>query len=314
MIAPQPKLIATLQKHKKWFIALFLIALIALAIFIFVSDQDHPANTEGGFNSQLQNKSGAGKANVVEDIASSPDVAAQPSNDADSQLLSQADDASVAKEFCMVDSIKFSFPYLYVNTFTNLRSETCDTKSLYEMNLASVWAQLVTLENSDNVLRSGPFGYAMTKNLSFSDHQFIYIGVQRFTQYSTLRLGITDLIKNPAMLFGRDITKALAFYPLKTKENISIYYAPNQMTHALVDPKGTVYLLSAFNKRLLPELNRDNLSVISELITPPKGWKFVSEKITKPLFINKRSEGGYRNVRLVDNLGNLYIELTDQEK
>jgi hypothetical protein len=314
MIAPQPKLIATLQKHKKRFIALFLIVLIALTIFILVADQDHPAKTEGELSSQLQKKSGTGKADLVEDIAASPNVAVEPSNDADNQLLSQADDASVAEEFCMVDSIKFDFPYLYVKTFTNLRSETCNTKSLYDMNLASIKAQLITLEDSKNVLRSGPFGYAMTKNLSFSDHPFIFIGVQRFTQYSSLRLGITDVIKNPAMIFGGDITRALAFYPLKTKENISIYYAPNQMTHALVDPKGTVYLLSAFNKRLLPELNRDNLSVISEMINPPKGWKFVSEKITKPLFINKRSEGGYRNVRLVDNLGNIYIKLSEEEK
>ena len=314
MVTPQSSLISTLQKRKKWLIALFLIASIGLAISIFITDKESPVNTKGELNRQLNKKAGAGGSDLVDKIAQSPNLTYQSNDAVEKELLSQTGDASVSEEFCMVDSIKFNFPYMVISTFTNLKNEACDTKSLYGMNISSIKAQLIPIEHAQSVTRSGPFGYAMTKNLSFSDHPFIYIGIQRFTQYSTLRLGIMDVIKNPSLIFGDDIIRALAFYPLKTKENISIYFAPDKMAHALVDPQGTVYLLSAFNKRLLPELNRENLSVISGLIDPPKGWKFVSEVISKPIYINKRSDGGYRNVRVVDNLGNIYIMLSEEHK
>lgn len=307
MTKASPSLICRLKQSKKRLALLFICLLAASTVLILLLGTPQEATEDHSqmeLNASMKKNANSDSGKLI-DIGEKDD----PNSQEMQKLLSQTDAPSVAMDLCLANSIKLSFPYVYITSYSNLKNDPCDSRAFYMMNLASLKAQLETVDKPNKVTRLGPLNYAMTKNLSYSEQPYIHIGVQKFTQYAKIRLGPLDILKNPSIITGGDITKDLAFYPLRTQESISLYWAPDQDAHALVDPDGVVYLLTTFNKKLLPELNRNNLGVLRGLITPPPGWKFVTEKITKPIYINHQSESGFTNTRLTDNLGNIYIKL-----
>jgi hypothetical protein len=212
---------------------------------------------------------------------------------------------------CQIAAVTFNFPNIEATTLQNLRIQSCNVKEFKAISLASIAAQLATKFKPFLTSAAGPYRGTATKDLFKSSSPFIYIGSQRFTEAYKVKIGILDLIKHPEFVLGGDIFQDALYYPLYTKENVSLFWSPGKIAYCLVNPKGEVFIMTHYSLELFPDLNLDNLEDLKALLLIPKNWKFIKAPIIKPVWINHSIAEGFTVVRLVDNLGNFYLKLNN---
>jgi len=210
-------------------------------------------------------------------------------------------------ETCMLTAVSFQFPNIISKTYTNRRDKSCDVESFNNMNGASVKAQLETTNTPFQTGKIGPYRDTATKNLSTSSFPFIYVGNQRYSISFEVKIGLLDIIKHPEFALGGSIFSDATYYPLKARQNLNLFWAPGDPAYCLVTPDGRIYLMTQYSAALLPQLNRDNLEILSRLLVLPTGWKFIKVMVTKPVWITDSYENGFIVEKLFDNLGNFYV-------
>jgi len=210
-------------------------------------------------------------------------------------------------ETCMLTAVSFNFPHIVSKTYTNRRDKSCDVDGFNTMNGASVRAQLETNNSPFQTGKTGPYRDTATKNLSTSSFPFIYVGNQKYSISFEVKISFLDIIKHPEFALGGSIFSDATYYPLKARQNLNLFWAPGDPAYCLVTPDGRIYLMTQYSAALLPNLNRDNLEILSRLLVLPTNWKFVKVMVTKPVWITDSYENGFIVEKLFDNLGNFYV-------
>lgn len=213
------------------------------------------------------------------------------------------------RDICMVISVSFVFPEIIANAYENIKSEDCDRGSFDEMNLASARAQLQTITNSFQTYSSGPYRSTATKDLSASSDSFIYMGSQKYAIFFAIKIGFIDFLKHPQFALGGNLVNKALYYPLSTKQNLSLFWSPGEPIYCLVDPSGKHYLMTMYSAQLLEGLNRNNLLVLNKLLVVPPGWKFKRYELKKPIWLTRNVNDGYVLENVIDNLGNFYTRI-----
>lgn len=208
---------------------------------------------------------------------------------------------------CMLTAVSFQFPNIISKTYTNRRDKSCDVAGFNDMNGASVKAQLGTNNSPFQTGKIGPYRDTATKNLSTSSFPFIFVGNQKYSISFEVKVGLLDIIKHPEFALGGSIFSDATYYPLKARQNLNLFWAPGDPAYCLVTPDGRIYLMTQYSAALLPQLNRNNLEILSRLLVLPSNWKFIKVIVTKPVWITDSYENGFIVEKLFDNLGNFYV-------
>lgn len=230
-------------------------------------------------------------------------------------LMESPPEYSIARDFCMLTTIGFSFPYIVSNSYETIKSQNCDQKSFNAMNLASVRAQLETSTHQFQTHASGPYRTTATKDMSGSSEPYTYIGAQKYANFFSIKIGIIDLLKHPEFALGGNLVTKALYYPLRTRQNLSLFWSPGEQIYCLIDPKGKHYLMTWYSAQLFEGLNRSNLISLNKLLVLPPGWRFVQLDLNKPVWLTRNVNDGYAVETVIDNLGNFYtkIELVNGE-
>jgi len=80
-----------------------------------------------------------------------------------------------------------------------------------------------------------------------------------------------------------------------------------------VSDKGEIFVMTGINHRIALGERGVHLKNLGEYLNLPKGWKFESKELTRALTMNSHVLENADFKRMIDEFGNLYIDLKDSD-
>jgi hypothetical protein len=220
---------------------------------------------------------------------------------------------SVADEtYCDVIAINRGIGWVTSVNYSTFKVGKCSVESILSLTAASVSAQMATISEYDHVLVTGPYYYTMSINSTQVFNPFISLGDLRFTAVSRSEFNLLDAIKNPKEAW-RWYQGQVAYNPIRTFGDVNFIWFSGARVYMLVSDKGEIFVMTGINHRIALGERGVHLKNLGEYLNLPKGWKFESKELTRALTINSHVLENADFKRMIDEFGNLYIDLKDSD-
>lgn len=209
--------------------------------------------------------------------------------------------------FCLVSSVRFEFPNLFIDTYKTDVNIECTNNLLATLKNTSIKAQLTALDANKYVDVSGPNHRTMQNSITEPQFPYIYLGRFKVFPIGSVKISLTELIRPSYLFTSGSYIRDIPYTVLYSKQNLHAMWNIGDILHTLISPDGKVFVMTSYSRQSLTNLNNRNLYKIGQFLDLPKGWEFKAYKLDRPLIIRFREIDGYVTPRLIDGYGNLYI-------
>jgi|GEM_PF-1108088 len=211
-------------------------------------------------------------------------------------------------KYCDVIAVNRGLGWVKTVNYSTFKVGNCSFESVSTLTSASARAQMATIEEYDHVLVTGPYYYTMSINSSQVFNPYISLGDLRFTAVSRSEFNLLDAIKRPKEAL-RWYQGQVAYNPIRTFGDVNFIWFSGVQVYLLVSDNREMFIMTGFNHKVAFGKHGVDLKNLGEYLNPPKGWKFVSKELTRPLTINSHVLANAEFKRVIDEFGNLYIDL-----
>ena len=208
---------------------------------------------------------------------------------------------------CQIFAIDFSLLSTKVKSYSTYDLTQCSDEKFAPFTSTSVGAQLKTLSPNSSFWLGGPYYQMADIDMSKVGSPFMDVGKLRFALNSRAKLDLLDVLMNPALLKSWWF-KQIRYVPLPTQQELEMYWLKGSTVYELTSPLGDVYVMAWGTKLFQDQKNSINLSNLSQYLSLPEGWSFNIRTLDANLFVFVRQEIGYVYARVLDQLGNIYVQ------
>ena len=187
--------------------------------------------------------------------------------------------------------------------------ENCDEKHFNQLTIASINAQLRAVQQPLFIIQGAAHHYLMDVNLASLPKPFVRIGELKMSPVGYVDVQIHDLIMSKGLREGSIVGSEYTPFPLTS--NIHYIWNIGKPVHRLVAPNGDRYVMFGYTNRVLKDINKDNLALISPMLTLPANWKYESYLLDRTLTIKTDPSNDFTLNVLFDDAFNMYIQSTD---
>ena len=136
---------------------------------------------------------------------------------------------------------------------------------------------------------------------------FIDVGMLRFALSAVGKFDWLDALKQPASL-KTWWSKQMRYIPFQTRQELELIWFKGSEIYELVSPTGEVYQMAWVTQAFMSRQGQINPSNLSDYLNLPVGWSFRIRTLSANNIIFVNQEAGFTNARIVDQLGNIYIQ------
>lgn len=224
--------------------------------------------------------------------------------------LSYADKYAIT---CLIYTYKRHFMSVRVSIFSTYKSEPCDPSWFRRITGASIGAQLATTVPYDYIIEAGPHAQLMDINTTPLEQRSIPIGDLEFAQVAIADIGITDVFKH----FGSwkrwlaDQTNYTFVYMDATN---FFKWNPGSIIYKIVTDTNRTFVMThiALNDKIMNQVELELMANdMGEKLNLPQGWRYESQALKKILTFNQKQFDKKPTARMVDEFGNIYVEILD---
>ena len=214
---------------------------------------------------------------------------------------------------CLIYTYKRQLLSVRVSIFSTYKSEPCDPSWFRRITGASIGAQLATTVPYDYIIEAGPHAQLMDINTTPLEQRSIPIGDLEFAQVAIADIGITDVFKH----FGSwkrwlaDQTNYTFVYMNATN---FFKWNPGSIIYKIVTDTNRTFVMThiALNDKIMNQVELDLMANdMGEKLNLPQGWRYESQALKKILTFNQKQFDKKPTARMVDEFGNIYVEILD---
>lgn len=214
---------------------------------------------------------------------------------------------------CLIYTYKRHFTSVRVNIYSTYKSEPCDPAWFRRITGASIAAQLATTVPFDYIIEAGPHAQLMDINTSPLEKKTIPIGDLEFAQTAYADVGLTDVVKH----FGSwkrwlaDQTNYTFVYMEATN---FFKWNPGSIIYKIVTDTNRTFVMThiALNDKIMNQVELDLLANdVGQMLNLPKGWRYETQALKKILTFNQKEFDKKPTARMVDEFGNIYVEILE---
>lgn len=192
--------------------------------------------------------------------------------------------------------------------YSTFRVGTCDVKRIDALTAASAKAQMATLGVYDQVLVTGPYYFTMDVNATQVENPYISLGDLRFAEVSRSEFTLFDAIRRPDEAL-RWYNQETAYNPIRTTGDINFIWFAGTKIHVLTSHHGEVFVMTGVDHEIAFGQNGIRVQNLGSYLNLPEGWTFQSMRLKRVLSLNSHVLADTQFDRLIDEFGNLYIQL-----
>lgn len=214
---------------------------------------------------------------------------------------------------CLIYTYKRQILSVKVSIFSTYKSEPCDPAWFRRITGASIGAQLATTVPYDYIIEAGPHAQLMDINTTPLEQRSIPIGDLEFAQVAVADIGITDVFRH----FGSwkrwlaDQTNYTFVYMNATN---FFKWNPGSIIYKIVTDTNRTFVMThiALNDKVLNQVELDLMANnMGEKLNLPIGWRYETQSLKKILTFNQKQFDNKPTARMVDEFGNIYVEILD---
>lgn len=188
-------------------------------------------------------------------------------------------------------------------------TEDCDEQYYNTLTTTSIAAQFRAVQQPTFVVRGGAHYYLMDVNLSTLPKPFIRVGNLRLSPVGHVDLSISELLSNKSLQQGSVV--ASEYQPFALTSDVHYIWNIGRPIHRLVAPSGDRYIMFGFTRRVIENVDKDNLALIGPLLNPPVGWKYESYLLDRTLTVKASPTNNFTLNVLFDDAYNMYVQTDD---
>jgi hypothetical protein len=211
---------------------------------------------------------------------------------------------------CVFTTFSFLGTSIRMRNYSTVGYGPCDTKLYEKLNVPSIAASIATSPDKPYfIIKSGVLRSTATSRSIGLSLPFVNVGGLRFSITGETILPLATLITSPKLLKeGFTATPYLAYPAI---EKAYYYWKPNTKVFELLDPAGNVYIMTAFSNLYTKNITLAELDNLDQILTIPRGWKYRARIIDKTVQVRTKQITGFTTIRVIDEMGNLYIQQKD---
>lgn len=187
--------------------------------------------------------------------------------------------------------------------------QDCDEDHFNRLTTTSIEAQFRAVQQPLFVIRGGAHRYLMDVNLATLPKPFVRVGNLMLSPVGFIDINLRDLLANKGLQQGSVV--ASEYKPFKLTSNIHYIWNIGQPVHRLVTPEGDRYVMFGYTKRVIENVNTNNLALIGPLLNPPVGWKYESYLLDRTLTIKAEPRNSFTLQIVFDDAYNMYVQTDD---
>lgn len=213
-----------------------------------------------------------------------------------------------SKPYCEIISIERGLGWVRGITYSTFRVGTCDVTRIESLTAASAKAQMATLGAYDKVIVSGPYYNTMDVNATQVENPYIALGNLRFSEVLRSEFAVLDALRRPDEAL-RWYQQETAYNPISTTGDVNFIWFAGTKIHVLTSHHGEVFIMTGVDHEIAFGQNGIRLRNLAQYLNLPEGWAFKSMRLKRVLSLNSHVVPDTQFDRLIDEFGNLYIQL-----
>ena len=224
--------------------------------------------------------------------------------------LSYADKYAIT---CLIYTYKRQIMSVRVNIYSTYKSEPCDPSWFRRITGASIGAQLATTVPFDYIIEAGPHAQLMDINTSPLEQRTIPIGDLEFAETAYADVGVTDVFRH----FGswkRWLSDQTNYTFVYMEATNFFKWNPGSIIYRIVTDTNRTFVMThiALNDKIMSQVELDLLANdLGDVLNLPKGWRYETYTLKKILTFNQKQFDHKPTARMVDEFGNIYVEILD---
>jgi hypothetical protein len=212
---------------------------------------------------------------------------------------------------CVFTTFSFLGTSIRMRSYSTVGYGPCDIKQYAKLNVPSIEASIATSpDKAYFILKSGVLRSTATSRSVGLSLPFVNIGGLRFSITGETILPLATLITTPKLLKEGFTATPYSEYP--TIEKAYFYWAPNTKVYELLDPTGSVFIMTSYSNLYTKDITLAKLDNLDDILNIPRGWKYRTRIIDNAIQVRTKQIAGFTTIRVMDELGNLYIREKDR--
>lgn len=198
-----------------------------------------------------------------------------------------------------------------VTIFSTYKSDICNPDLFEVTTAASARAQLIADVDVDYVLLSGPHAQLMDVNNSPLEARFVGVGLLNYAPVAYAEVGLRDLIRH-FKDWHQWISSVTQYNPIRVYSNDDYYWGPGSTIYKLVTSEGQTYVMTQVSLTRNMKTEQDvigRLESLGKYLNLPAGWHYEVHKLNRVMSFKQREFDSVPLQRLVDEFGNIYMEV-----
>lgn len=230
-----------------------------------------------------------------------------PSSDDRDEAAQQARQAK-SIPYCDIIAIERGLGWVRGVNYSTFRVGTCDVKSIESLTAASARAQMATISVYDDLIVTGPYYYTMDVNATQVENPYISLGDLRFAEISRSEFTLFDALRRPDEAW-RWFKQETAYNPIRTTGEVDFIWFADSKIYVLESNHGEVFVMTGVDHEIAFGQNGIRLRNLGNYLNLPEGWRFSTMRLNRVLSLNSHVLADTQFDRLIDEFGNLYIQL-----
>ena len=208
---------------------------------------------------------------------------------------------------CQIFAVNYNLFSTQIKIYSTHDLSQCTTTEFAPFTSTSVQAQLETVVPGASFSLGGPYYQMADLDMSKVGTHFIDVGMLRFALSAVGKFDWLDALKQPALL-KTWWSKQMRYIPFQTRQELELIWFKGSEIYELVSPTGEVYQMAWVTQAFMSRRGQINPSTLSDYLNLPVGWSFRIRTLSANNIIFVNQEAGFTNARIVDQLGNIYIQ------
>ena len=212
---------------------------------------------------------------------------------------------------CMLYAYYRHWLSVKVTIFSTYKSDVCNPDLFKVTTAASAKAQLIADIDLDYVLMSGPHAQLMDVNNSPLEARFVGVGQLNYAPIAYASVGALDVIHH-----FRDwqqwISSVSTYSPIRVFSNDDYSWRPGSTIYKLVTDQGQNFVMTqvALTQQMKTGQDVDDaLNSLGKYLNLPTGWRYEVQKLDRVMSFKQREFDRDPLLRVLDEFGNIYMEV-----
>ena len=208
---------------------------------------------------------------------------------------------------CEFFTVEFNLLSTEIKTWSTYDLSTCNEAAFAPFTSTSVRAQVQSLTPVASIALGGPYYQMADVNMSKVGRKFVEVGKLKFAMSGVGRFDLIDGLKQHE-LFDYWWSKQFRFLPFRTKQDLELIWFKGSEVYELTAKSGETYLMALGTQVFMDFMNLPDHSNFLIFLNLPEEWSFKKHILEEDHIIFVNNEQGYKYGRVMDQLGNVYVQ------